>query len=350
MENKINNDVLKDSIESFKDEDSKFKVALEIANGDVEVAKKLVSCEIKDIAIIKGNFIEKGLQMYGLYIFYIDLKNRLVDRIFTSIAFNASYASVSPFLNWQEFESKLIELEWSGNNMSAQSTELKKNINSYLNYEYMDKFEAAIKSNEEAKLKDLMFEIISKSLQINTFQNEVSLELINKYILQVAGTKITKDEEENTLKEDETKQEQLEEEKEKLIKDNETILDGAVEISPIRGINLTKIVPGQKILVKLDDGSPKQQHYIDMLGVRSGKKILPIVVTARGMMYDESFGYFLIAEINEGLVVRCIEQTPVNVKTPEIYEKEKKSKILRNIAIILGALVIVLFLLYIYLF
>ncbi len=342
-------DKLKSTVESFKSEEQKFEVALKIADGDIATARKLVSGEIKDIAVIKGNFIEKSLQMYGLYIFYIDLKNKLVDRIFATIAFNPSYASVSPFLDWQDFESRLIEFEWSGNNMAGQSSELKQNISSYLNYEYLDKFTEAIKNNNEQRLKELMFDIISKSLQINTFQNEVSLELINKYILQIAGSKLDKDDKKVSadLLQDTSASD---DEREKLIKDGEKILDGSVEISPIHGINLTKLQPGQQILVKLDDSTPEQQHYINIYNARNGKKILPIVATVRGVMYDESFGYFVIAEIQEGVVVRCIEPSPVNVKTPDIEEKEKKNKLLRNIILILAGIILILAGLYVYYF
>ncbi len=336
------NNILETSISQFKDQENKFNLALELANGDLEKAKKLISGEIKDIAVLKGNFIEKSLKMYGLYIFYVDLNNRLVDRIFTAIAFNPLYENVSPYMNWQDFEKKLIELEWNGNNMSSQSRELKSNISSYINYEYMDKFIEAVKNNEPAILKNIMFEVISKSLQINTFKNEISLELINKFLLRIAGLSEDKKDDKENIQIKEEKEEDLKEEENKLIRPDEIILDGFVEISPIRGINLTKLKAGDKILIKLDDTTPQQKFYINKLGATDGKKIFPIITTVRGIIYDETFGYFVISEIKPGLVVRCIEQTPINVMTPEILEKEKKNKILKIIIFVSGALVIIL--------
>jgi len=128
------------------------------------------------------------------------------------------------------------------------------------------------------------------------------------------------------------------------------IIEGTLEISPVRGINITQLIPGTTILVRLPDKTSKEKYYLELLQLVDGKKILPVPAIVKSVNYDEISGYLVISEIRPGLVVKCIELAQINVMTPEIAEKTQKVRSIRLFIILLGSFLALLAGLYFYLY
>ena len=135
----MENNNINQAVDKFEKENKKFELAMEIAGGDREKAQKLISGEIKNVAAIKGAFKDEAVNLKGLFIFFINLETKTIERNFTVVSFDESLQNIPPYLKWSELEKRLIDLEWGGKNLGNQSSDLKTEIQSTITFEYMDK-------------------------------------------------------------------------------------------------------------------------------------------------------------------------------------------------------------------
>lgn len=326
----------------FEKEKKKIERALEFTNGDLEKAKKLVSGEIRDIAVIKARFNEDDVKLFGAFIFFINLELSGIERIHTLITFDKGAFKTTPYAKWSEFENSLIDLQWKKEYLTAQSQELKTAIENNYAFESMSVIMEALNNKNEKKISDILNKVVAKTLNLDTFKLEVGLEFINKFNLKYEGRTDAEDKKEEA-KEAEAQQQET------YIKEGEVLLNAECEISPIRGININKLTPGMEILVRLREESDKDRYFINMFNAREGKKIIPLKAVVRLLTYDETFGFMVIAELGPGVVVKCLEAAQINVKTPQIAAKEKGSKTLVRVILVIGALLLLLGGLYVYL-
>lgn len=331
------------ALNEFEQERKKIEIALEITDGDLEKAKKLVSGEIKDIAVIKCRFVENDVKLYGAFILFINLENKLIERCFTLITFDAAVLKNTPYGRWTDFENNIIDIQWKGKNLATQSQELKSNIESAFAFEYIGMIVELLQSDNEKKIIEILKKIIIQTLDLETIKIELGIEFINRFFMKYESKDISQKSAKEEEKPDEEKKE------ESYIKEGEILLEGELAISPIRGINITKLEPEMEILVRLFDKTAQEKYFINVLNAYDGKKIIPVKAIVRYVSYDETYGYLVIAELGPGIVVKCIEKAQINIMTPEIAEKEKKSRFWKLILIICGALLLLFIGLFIFL-
>ncbi len=330
------------AVNDFEKENKKFELAMKISEGDKDIAQKLISGEIKDIGVVKGAFKDETVNLNGIFIFFINFKTKVLERNYAVVSFDESIKNITPYIKWSELEKKIVDFEWSRNNLNNQSTDLKNEFQSQITFDHMDKLIELISDNNETEIKDLLYGIVSKSLNLEVLELTISIEVVNKLMIELEGTvKDKKEEEASDEVEVEVEEEDL---------PNEIILEGSLEISPVKGINIKDIQPGMTILIRLPDKSSKDLYYINLLNVSDGKKVFPVPGVVRSVDYDEISGYLIISQLKPGIVIKCVEQAQINIMTPEIAEKDKKVKNIRSLLIMLASLMIFLTAVYLYLF
>lgn len=331
----------------FEKEKKRIELALTLTGGDLEKAKKLVSGAIRDMAVLKGHFVEEEVNLFGSFIVFLCLETGALERMQAVITFDKNALTLTPFTHWPEFETSLIDFQWKKEYLTAQSQELKSTFESNYAFESMNDILEALRLKNEKKLTELLRRIVSKTLNLDTFRLEVGVEFINRFFLKYEGKEIVKSAEEQAASDsaDQAKPENT------YIKEGEVLLDAQCEISPVRGLNITQVQPGTLILIRLADRTDKDKYFINMFNARSkdGRKVLPLKAAVRYISYDETIGYLVISELGPGVVAKCLENAQIKVKTPQIEEKERKSRNLFRFIIVLGASLLLLAGLYVYL-
>ena len=123
----------------FTEEQKKFDKALEVAEGNHELAHKYLTGEIKNIAVIKGAFKEVSLKLYGLFLFFLYLDKESIDTVLTVVSFDDHISSISPYQKWSEMERNMVEVEWGDKNLVNQSQDLKRELKTAIGYEHLGK-------------------------------------------------------------------------------------------------------------------------------------------------------------------------------------------------------------------
>lgn len=344
MEEKKEKEDIEQAVEEFSEEQKKFEIALAAANGDRELAEKYISGEIKNIAAVKGAFKDDSVNLYGVFIFFIDLDQRVLDRIFATVSFNESIKTISPYSKWPDLERNLIDFEWSGKSFKNQSSDLINGLQSNITHEYMEELIDCIENKKENEVKNILNEIICRSLSLKLINLDVGIELLNKYLID-----LEKPEEKNKPVEE------SDEEEIAVSQTNEIILDGTLVIDPIKGVSISKLVEGMDILIRLPDKTDKDKYYLNLFNAYDDEKVKSIQAKVRSVDFDEMTGYLVIAEVMPGFVVKCIEQAQINVMTHEIAEKDTKDtkgkgRKLIIFIIIIGGFILLFLAVYIFLY
>lgn len=343
MEENQNNDndtEIDQAVEEFSEEKRKFDIALKAANGNKELAEKYMRGEIKNIAAVKGSFNENSVNLYGLFIFFVDLDKKAIDRTLAVISFDQSVSSFSPFIKWSDLQRTIVDLDWSGKGMKSQSEGLKNDIQSLVLYDYIDELTDNIKNNNEKEVKLILNRIIRKALSVKAIDVDIGIEMLNKYLIDLERPEEKKEEEKGA-------------EEEKEVSDassGEVLLDGTIVIAPIKGINISKLTQGMNILVKLPDKTSKDKYYLNFFNAYDDEKIRPITATVNSVDFDEITGYLVIAQITPGFIVKCIEQAQINIMTPDDMEVvETKSRKLIVLILVIGGFILLFIGLYLFL-
>lgn len=330
------------AVNEFEQEKKKIELALEMTGGDLEKAKKLVSGEIKDIAVLKGRFLEDDVSLFGAFIVFLNMETGALERVHSIITFDKELAKLTPYQKWPEFEAQIIDFQWKGKHLTSQTQDFKTNLENNYAFESQNTILEALKVNNEKKITEVIKKVLFTTLNLETVKLEMGIEYINQFMMKYEGKEVIEEGKK------EKAEEGTEQKKDEYLKEGEALLDGVLVISPSKGINITQIQPGMAILVRLSDKTPQDKYFISMMNARDGKKIIPLTATVRHVNYDETYGYLVIGEIGPGVVVKCIEEAQINIKTPEIAQKEEKSKSLLRIIIVIGS--VLLFFLGVYIF
>ena len=322
------------AVEEFSEEKKKLDIALKAAKGNRDLAEKYIRGEIKDIAAVKGSFNEQSVNLYGLFIFFVDLDQKSVDRTLAVISFDKSISGYSPFIKWSDLQRTIVDLDWSGKGMKSQSEGLKNDIQSLVQYDYIDELTDNIKNNNEKEVKLILNRIIKKALSVKAIDVDIGIEMLNRYLIDLERPEEKKEEEKGADEEEEVSD----------TSSGEVLLDGTLVIAPIKGINITKLTPGMRILVKLPDKTSKDKYYLNFFNAIDEEKIRPVTATVNSVDFDDITGYLVIAEITPGFIVKCIEQAQINIMTPDDDNKEvvetKSRKLIVLILVIGGFLLL----------
>ncbi len=329
------------AVEEFAEEKKKLDIALKAAKGNKELAEKFIRGEIKNIAAVKGSFNEQSVNLYGLFIFFLDLDQKTIDSTLAVLSFDKSVSSLSPFVKWSDLQRSIVDLDWSGKGMKSQSEGLKNDIESLVLYDYIDELTDNIKNNNEKEVKLILNIIIKKALSVKAIDVDIGIEMLNRYLIDLERPEEKK--EEGNGAEEETDD----------VSDTssgEVLLDGTLVIAPIKGINITRLSPGMNILVKLPDKTSKDKYYLNFFNAIEDEKIRPITANVKSVDFDEITGYLVIAQITPGFMVKCVEQAMINIMTPDDMEVvETKSRKLIVLILVMGGFLLLFIGLYLFL-
>lgn len=153
-----------------KDYFKKLKQAEAYCQGDVELAKKLLSGDFKDSLVFKGRFKDVDDKIYGLFIVVI---NKLFFKILTADAIVSGMASIyrhKPLEEWEVFLSKLEKEKSEAEFDKDLSEQLKNTMRRLLEITGVESIVFMAENNNITELTDQFRSITSDVLAMNNIQ------------------------------------------------------------------------------------------------------------------------------------------------------------------------------------
>ncbi len=119
------------------------------------------------------------------------------------------------------------------------------------------------------------------------------------------------------------------------VNENATVLQVSPILSPVKGIPVTDLKIGNKIMVKIELVSEKANYYIHLYKLKEDGVIRPLPAEVVDIKSYSSDGAIeIMAKIDEGVFGKCVEeeiQVKVRIFDPkEDYSIEKNNKEIKN--------------------
>ncbi len=292
------------------------KIALYYTNEDREKAELMVSDAYLDMYTLKIKFSFTGL--YGACIYFINRVNNTLVDLYCIISTSFNVDDIKVNLDWLDFEKSIVDImneNTHDNSMVLKYLEASKtcfDTNVIKNVNYL------IEINDTNSLTDLLkkeiFDILDvPSVKIDLHSEEISslnMELESKTSYKLTEEQIsmgktaheTKEIEENKKIEPDDKRDTIRPEDVKLI------LDGAVNLDPIKGMNIGSLIVKDRIKIKITDKNPKGALIAKAFNAYQDGKMKSIEGKIVSFRKRKEGGYKLFVEIADGIYIRVIEE------------------------------------------
>ncbi len=307
----------------------KLKVATDFCNGNVELAKKMLSGEYKDNLAIKGRFRDEEVKCYGLFLIIINevLNARLFDD--NVIAAYASLWETKPFIEWKFLYSKL-EKEADYDNYEMDKTKrLSAVVKKSITPRTVKQIFTLVKRNDILTLTEIFNKLVSRTFNFSNVEVTVDFERVSSIDLEEAisisplnYTPQSNDE----ISQKKQKLEKLIQEIKTLEKEYENkIIKAKAEVSPIKGKYIHEIVRGDRIHVTINDNIPLALDIAKKKNVYTPGKMDSFISTVI-MNVKTKNGYLIYTGPDNGVIFKVPEKPNIKLKTADEPKKEETSK------------------------
>ncbi len=316
-----------------------FEVAMYYTNGDKEKSELMVSGAYLDMYALKIKFSFTGL--YGACIYFINRVNNILVDLYCVISTSFNVDDIKVNLGWLDFEKSIIDImdeNTHDNNMVLKYLEASKTC---FNTNVIKNMNNLIEINEINNLTELLKKEIFDTLDVPSVKIDLHSEEISSLNMELESkTSYKLSEEQISEGKVDHEAEEIEvikfepDDKEDTIRpeDVKLILDGALNLDPIKGMNVEGLVVKDRIKIKITDKNPKGVLIAKAFNAYQDGRMKPIegnIVSFRKRMEG---GYKLFVEIADGIYIRIIEEE-TDIKVHFVSPSPDRSQELQKDAI-----------------
>lgn len=309
------------------------KLLLKFTGDDVEGAIKIIKSVDKDIFVVRGKFIAQGLKYYGAFVFFYESKNKVIDKINIAIKKDDKTAIEFDFNNsWYVFNQDLINFVKSNQIDVALHDKFNYQIK---NHKAINLYEMAIVRSKEYDEKSLRLFFDDIFFNI-TGDPDIAVKI------KIDKTNVFEMNKGNIQEYQVDPQEEKSENKQKVVVDEEKpnqdvlVLKVDPELSPVDGIEISEIMPGEFISVKIVDERPIAEYITSLLNAKDlvinenrmiSAKVKDIIISDEGYIVKVEFGPGIIGVGYFG------ENVKLKVEKKEFFEEINDKEFPSNVLV-----------------
>ncbi len=275
--------------------------------------------EDEEYTILKGRFKAMETNTYGLFIIFFSSHIRNIENLIAIASHYSSIFDVDPHLPWYNFEETIINTKWKGDIAIGITLDLQNYMESSLVHERGNELYVLIKNNDEPRIESLLQSILMKPLGDRNIFIEIAYEFVLKSEMDM-----TREEHAKSTKSPLPKTEL------KSIPETykgKELVELDLILAPVSGIPINELKVGDKIMVRINEKSPKGKYYIDLLGAKVDGNVIPLPAEVEKIERTEKKEYVLICKLEKGFYGRAIESEQVKLKKyDELFSRVEKSQ------------------------
>ncbi len=303
----------------------------DFTHGDEQGVIRILSAVPKNILVIKGKFIAQKRKIFGLFIAYYDKNNSDIARIVGAVSTDRDVSRQDVRTDHEELE-RFIDnyFKHQQSNLwdANESESLLAKVKEILNAEYWPKM---IKEARKEELEREMIKALDRSLIRFLNDNQLAIKLDIDNINEFQFAKAVHILEEDQDQEEQDAQESTEESKEKKEKKEEQknfmMLQCEAEVSPVSGIEASKLNKGDEIFVRITDSRDIAAYLKTLLsGQTDLEKNVPIIAKIVNIEPTETQNIRLFVQFGPGILGQIVTQKEVKVQKKGIVARKKQLK------------------------
>ncbi|PKL14948.1 MAG: hypothetical protein CVV50_01750 [Spirochaetae bacterium HGW-Spirochaetae-6] len=339
---------------ALKELTDKINKVMKYADGDISKAKEIVSGNYQDFIVVKGSMKSDKDGESGVFLVFVHrYRHILIDKLVVVAPGIESFSKITLASPWLAYFNAMHEVlentKVSSDKMAKLSNEIQKELTPPIISQLIGKLQ-----NHDTTSVSVQFEkICGYSFGNNNFIVQLDFENITSlnYEENVPPYYSKRAQKEQQTKEAATKKidpsaidtsDEFEAKKQILNADGNTIINGELSLSPVKGKFISELELGDVVGIKIKDNSKKAMNIIRQFQLMSPEGKLKKVKGKIIFLKKTEKGYTVLVQIAPLVIINIIEEEEIKV---ECYspanlgsKSEKKTKSAAPLVIIGAAI------------
>lgn len=306
---------LDSAVNSLGEQTKKLNIALYYVNGDMQKAKQMVAGTLKDIYALKCNFTSSSL--HGAFLIHYNHMSFKINNIFVAVGPSYTVQSIDAGDDWRVFEKAIQSYIDTGEQDDILSRSLRDKLTHSFSFLFIGDLNKYLKANNDISLNRMFQKVIQDSLGLQRVEANMMYQPISSLEMELFSTSARKLDQQiidSQKTKDETIAQPVEEEKPvssepKVGQDGvKLIINCSLILSPIKGKDISKLLPGDRVKINIVDSNPKAVTVAEAFDAYKDNKFQPIIGRVKSIQQVQGSGYLIYAVIAKGIIAKIIEE------------------------------------------
>lgn len=307
---------LDSAVNSLGEQTKKLNIALYYVNGDMAKAKQMVAGTYKDIYALKCNFTSSSL--HGAFLIHYNYMSFKINNIFVAVGPSYTVQNIEAGDDWRVFEKEIQDYIDTGEQDDILGRSLRDKLTHSFSFLFIGDLNKYLKANNDISLNRMFQKVIQDSLGLQRVEANLLYQPISSLEMELFSTSARKLDQQiidsQKTKEEETAPQPEEAEKPvssepKVGQDGvKLIIHCSLILSPIKGKDISKLLPGDRVKVNIVDNNPKAVTVAEAFNAYKDNKFLPIIGRIKSIQQVPGSGYLIYAVIAKGIIAKIIEE------------------------------------------
>ncbi len=265
---------MKDKIQLVKEEtgcdEEQAKLTLESTHNDVSKAIRIINTLLKHIIAIKGKFKCEKINVYGIFLFIINIRQRRLVRVGALVSYNPSIYENDLDMNWHDFEKHLYSLRLGEGSLQDLTQNLQNCLQIKLNRDESKNFYQHLRNLDKREIDPILLSEIKTVTGDQEAVLNTSIEQLNLAQFKELRKDIGNEGGESSYGEERRR-------------DPTIILKIELILDSLKGCAAKNLKKGDLILAKIIDIRDIAQYLSTLLGGKQQEEIIPLVASVENV-------------------------------------------------------------------
>ncbi len=308
---------LDNAVGSLSEHTKKLDIASHYTHGDMERAKQMIAGTYKDVYVIKAYF--SSTTMDGAFILFFNKIYSYLNGDMVMLSNDLSSDELKTNSDWHTFEMGLFDVYQENAYDVDLSKQFKDGLVSGFSFQFQSDLKKLIEQNDEIAINRLFQKLIKERLAYQNVNISVDIDEISSLDMEERSKISNKID----LKELEKKKEVEKKKSEEKIDVQENdplagrevklVLKGSLLLSPIKGIEISKLKAGDRVRLSILDRHAKAIQVAKAFNAYHEGELLPISGRIISIIHHANGGYMVHCVVAKGIYV-VIEEEEENIK------------------------------------
>ena len=289
-------------------------LALQTAKEDIGDAEKLLA---KTIHVVKGCYAAKTNRLNGGFVMVFDAAQKKILRVKALATYDSAFGDIPLNQPWEQIEKKVFDAEVTQNFVPAISHDLQGEMEFTLQDSISDAL-GLLAAQSSDDIGSRIRRIVCTCLGDSDVQVNCAIETISPLKLKIIDQEIKSEVEPPAAgaapADGATPSAGAAGIPGMVGEDRNLVLKTDIILSPVAGIPVTTLNPGDYIMVKITDTRPQASYIANLLHAVDKNRAIPVRVPIRKIDRSESNRLIITTEFGPGVFGRTVVQEGLKIK------------------------------------
>ncbi len=302
----------------LSEQTKKINIALHYTHGDMEKARQMVAGNYDDLYVIKVRFASST--MFGAFLLFFNHIYKIISGLTLILSPSYTLQNINPEWDWIVFEKEIAELMQKGDYDQILAKTFRDKILKSFDIVLLNELARNIELKNEIAIDNLFRKLIQETLALKRVDSLVVYQPTSSLAMELHSVTIPK------LQSDVVDGEQVKMPETQPAATGETeyapqvgvdgvklIIKSALILSPIKGKHISKLTPGDRVMISIIDTNPQAVKVAQALNAYENETFKPIPARITYVKSIPQKGYKVYGLIAKGIVVD-IDEEEENIK------------------------------------